>query len=94
MVQKHLQQPVHAVATIVQTKNWYIATKLIVITNSPIMEMTVLVGGKLQLLHGLLTVTMLVTQDNLSGPVQTISESLRHGTTKTTRQLRALTLVS
>ena len=61
--------------------------------NSLTMGMIVLVGGKQQLLHGLLTVTMLVMLVNLSGQVLTISVNQLHGTTKTTRRLKALTLV-
>ena len=66
---------------------------LSVIMNSLTMGMIVLVGGKQQLLHGLLTVTMLVMLVNLSGQVRTISVNQLHGTTKTTRRLKALTLV-
>ena len=94
MVQKHLQQPVHAVAIIVLNKNWYIATKLIVTMNSQIMVMTELTGVKRQQIHGPLTVTTLAMLDSLSGQVRTISVNLHHGTTKTKLPLRALILVS
>ena len=51
--------------------------------NNRTMEMTELAGVKRQQLLGLLTEITLVTQDNLSGQVQTISVNQLLGTTKT-----------
>ncbi len=94
MGQKHLQQRVQEEVTSTQSVSGYKVISHGVTMNSQIMEMTVLVGVKRQLLHGHLTVTMLAMLVNSFGQVRTISVNQLHGTTKTTRQLKALTLVS
>ena len=93
MGQKHLQQRVQEEVTFTQSVSGYKVISHGVTMNSQIMETTVLVGGKQQPLHGLLTVTMLAMLVNSFGQVRTISVNQLHGTTKTTRRLKALTLV-
>ena len=92
MGQKHLQQRIQE-EYFHQSVSGYKVISHGVTMDSQIMEMTVLVGVKRQLLHGHLTVTMLAMLVNSFGRVRTISVNQLHAT-KTTRQLKALTLVS
>ena len=84
MDQKPLLQRGHGVHTTTLKENGSAATKKTAIMNNQTTAMTGLVGVGQRLPLGPLTVIMPAMQDNLSGPVPTISVSQPHGTTKMT----------
>ena len=84
MVRKPLLQRGHGALTITLKENGSAATKKTAIMNNQTTAMTGLVGVGQRPPLGPLTVIMPAMQDNLSGPVRTISASQHHGTTKMT----------